>query len=284
MDLVLDAILVCLGTWLIFYRCFIRTRCRFWVEIGTQVACGASVVLLSSMATDLPTWAATVLLMLFGMIFGICQATSALCVCISMGSFLGGVIWQLGLKDSLPEYHDVFMASCCFAFSLIFCATPIGPAVFEGMLVPSTGAMMLTAAVIDAIPACGGIELATLLGAEASDSDGGNPLMNLLAFLGVASYSTMMQLLMMRPAGNGGGPGAGMFAKLLPAGGTEGGLIPRPENFEADGRFKRICKAIYADEGDPIFAALTEDERALVDCCRKDEFERDRVIWGGGLL
>jgi hypothetical protein len=46
-------------------------------------------------------------------------------------------------------------------------------------------------------------------------------------------------------------------------------------------RHARICQAIMQKSDD--LSWLKEDERSLVEVCRKDEFEAQRMMWGGGL-
>jgi len=48
-------------------------------------------------------------------------------------------------------------------------------------------------------------------------------------------------------------------------------------------RFQILTQAIFADK-DADLSHLTENERRLVAVCREDEFERDRLLWGGGLI
>merc|ERR1712150_126516 len=48
-------------------------------------------------------------------------------------------------------------------------------------------------------------------------------------------------------------------------------------------RHLTLCDAICAPEGADQ-SHLTDHEKRLVEICKSDEFERDRLMWGGGLM
>jgi len=80
-------------------------------------------------------------------------------------------------------------------------------------------------------------------------------------------------------------PGGDLVASLLPEADQDDENVERfkkPDNLQ-NTRFQMLVKAIYADEGADL-SHLTENERSIVEICRKDEDERDRLLWGGGLI
>jgi len=56
-----------------------------------------------------------------------------------------------------------------------------------------------------------------------------------------------------------------------------------PEKDAGLARLPVLCRAIFADPSADL-SHLTEHEIKLVKICREDEFERNRILWGGGLL
>jgi hypothetical protein len=62
----------------------------------------------------------------------------------------------------------------------------------------------------------------------------------------------------------------------------EGESMTKPELGQMNDRFRIICTAFHDPDMD--LSQLTETERKIVEICRKDEFERDRYMWGGGLI
>eukprot|EP00928_Gymnodinium_smaydae_P046332 TRINITY_DN30863_c0_g1_i1.p1 TRINITY_DN30863_c0_g1~~TRINITY_DN30863_c0_g1_i1.p1 ORF type:complete len:290 (-),score=60.26 TRINITY_DN30863_c0_g1_i1:68-937(-) len=285
----LDGLLALIGLWLLIYRGFIRTRCRFWVELLAQISCGAAIVLLVPLFTSLPEAARAALLLTFGIFIGTCHAAlSALTVAVSIASFLGALSWQLGLSgllSGLPHAFTLLLVTINLIFSVLFCATPLGPLVFERFLVPILGAALLSTGAAGLAPGLGALAPDVLFSHEPFAAEGdASPQVNLLMWLVLTIFGVLSQACLLRQRKPSREETEGMKASLLfnpPQDDEEGGLIPRPND---DGsRFQVLVKAIFAEPGADQ-SHLSEHERKLVKVCQEDEFERDRVLWGGGLI
>lgn len=212
---------------------------------------------------------------------------TSLLTSITLGAFLGEELWHACFNELIPGWHVTVVWVTCVLFTIIFWMTRLGPLVFEAVLVPCLTAAMLVCGGADFFPSLGALDAAAVF---SGDADAGAARLTFYIFAGLAFVVGLLQFpvrILFRKAllkASSGDQKNDHLTKLLPEGTMEGGLIPRPANDKNDGgRFQRITKAIFAEEGEDT-SYLTEDERRIVDVCRMDEFERDRVIWGGGLL
>lgn len=299
-----DVCLAALGCWMLFYRIALRTQFRKAAEVATTLASGASLAVFS----PLMTWPSPSIRVLalsgIGMILSMCHPVfTALVVSSSVGVMLGSLLWQLGLcmavnlQVPLLDLHAVLLCFICFAVILVFVFLPgfAGPGSMQTILVPILGAFFCAAASSSlASPGFNfGFSLARLLAEAPCDAGEGDfrPSLEALSiWLCIAVLGIAMQVAMTsRNRGTGGTGGAGgrqndLVSALLPGarGDGEGGAaLPRPG--DGNDRYGLLTKAIFAAE-DADVSHLTDSERKIVDVCRKDSFERDRILWGGGLI
>jgi len=284
------------------YRLALRTRLRRCAEVFTTVACGLALALLAPLLPWPPPPFRVPLLAVIGSLLSSCHPMgTALMVTVSTGAPFGALLWQLGLCRVAPDVeflHPVLLASATLIFVVLFVCTPgiAGPACLMGLLVPALGALLFTLGMSGLAPRAGLLNASALFAEAPCSSEGGGALGGAaapLAFLGtwlvLAACGAAMQVLMSQrsqgaEADGAGGPGGDLVASLLPGREEEGGAnLPRPGDVEGMGRYGLISKAIFADE-DADLSHLTDNERQIVAVCRKDEFERDRLLWGGGLI
>eukprot|EP00929_Paragymnodinium_shiwhaense_P077028 TRINITY_DN39646_c0_g1_i1.p1 TRINITY_DN39646_c0_g1~~TRINITY_DN39646_c0_g1_i1.p1 ORF type:complete len:306 (-),score=50.84 TRINITY_DN39646_c0_g1_i1:369-1286(-) len=293
----LDVVLCCLGAYLLLYRFLIRRR-RALVQALAQFCCGASLVFFAP--TFAWSWeaASVFLLVAFGGLFGTCLRVNApFTASITIGAYLGGLSWQLGLCGGfletlgVPYVHGMVLTLSTLVYTLVFCGTPLGPLAFERCTVPVLGAALLSMGLAELVPAAGGVSASTLLNADCAPVS--DALRTIEVFAVLALCGVALQGLLLR----GGDEEEqkvrqknDMAKSLLPnaEGDVEDGSLQkwRPESNDEDetnSRFHMLIRAIYAPEGTSQ-EHLTEGDQNLVNACRKDEFERDRLTWGGGLI
>mmetsp|Transcript_86847 Transcript_86847/g.218643 ORF Transcript_86847/g.218643 Transcript_86847/m.218643 type:complete len:317 (+) Transcript_86847:112-1062(+) len=310
-----SAVLIALGFWLLVYRLLLRTACRPVAERMTTVACGVALALLAPLLPWPPQGFRALSLGLIGVLLSCYHpACTALIVSASLAMGFGGFLWQLGLCTASPEAdlgevglsgHSLLLSFLTFLFIALFVFVPgvAGPATLILVLVPTLGALLLTVGIFGLWPSAGGLAADSLLAISpcAADLAGGllaSPaVMGLAAWLLIAAAGIGLQLFLARLArlkaeseevrgGSATAPGGDLVASLLPGSQAQeggGANLPRPTDSDAQSRFGLITKAIFADEGADL-SHLTENEQKLVAVCRKDEFERDRILWGGGLI
>jgi len=166
-----------------------------------------------------------------------------------------------------------------------------GPVTLVFYLVPAVGSLLLVLGVSELDHDLSGLSAHKLLSPKrcAADDPLHSPAARSLAawaILWVAGVSFQCllarrtRLKAMKMVEAGAQPGGDLVQSLLPNA-QEGGNIPKPT--DKDDRYQLIVKAIYAGEGSDI-SHLTENEKKIVAVCREDEFERDRLVWGGGLI
>jgi len=293
-----DVALLSVGAWLFLYRIVLWTgRCSRLGEVLTTVCCGLSVSLLAPLLPWPPPGFRAVSLALLGVLFAFCHpAFTATLVTIPLGVGLASLVWQLGLCSIIPTAHAIFLSVVSVVLVGVFVCAPgiAGIASLHLVLVPSLSALLLTTAIAGLAPSLGTLEPQALLQAAPCAAEGGDvraPLLSLACWLVLAACAVGLQLFFAwraRKMGRRAGGRGDLVASLLPGStedpedddGEEG--FKKPDGMQND-RFQMLIRAIYADK-DADLSHLTENERKIVEVCREDEFERDRLIWGGGLI
>lgn len=293
---------VAIGTWLLFYRIGLRTRFRRSVENATTICAGLTFAVMAPLFSWPPEPYRVVSLALVGVLFSSCHAfLLTLVLAVSLGVGTGSFLWQLGLCHMLPEVlgmslHPTLLTLVVLLMIVVFGFLPgvAGPETVRHVLVPLVGSLLLVLGLAGLLPD-EGLDTRALLAASPCLSD--SPLAvhsfgvwMLLTLIGVAFQRLMARTSPQAAAdaaADGNGNNADLMSALLPGASQEGGggaSLPRPGDAPGSGdRFRMICKAIYDEEGTD-HSHLTETERKIVEVCQKDEFERDRVLWGGGLI
>jgi len=274
------------------------TRCRTFAEPFTTIACGLSLAVLSPVLPWPPKGFRAYTLGLFGVLLSCCHpALTAMVASSSVAIGVAGFAWQLSLCEALADvgmsmHAAVFGVSVLlFMILFVFLPTTAGPFSLVFFLVPALGSLLLVLGVAEMEPSMAGISAHKLLSAKRCDAD--DP-MNSRAARSLAAWALVWalgvsfqfylarrtRLKAMQQIEGGGQPGGDLVQSLLPNA-QEDRSMPRPDN--KDDRYQLIVKAIFAGEGSDI-SHLTENEKKIVTVCREDEFERDRLVWGGGLI
>lgn len=294
--------LLVIGAWLLCYRPVLRIPgCRAAVEAVTTVACGCSLALLAPLLPLVGVGIGAPFLAVIGVALSFCHAaTTALVVALALGAGVSGMAWQLWLCAASHQayfVHVLLLSLVLLVFSVLFVCTPgcAGSGSLVMALLPTLGALLT---VMGTSALVGGMTPAGLLAEAPCPASSGffarglgwprTPWECLAAWLGMTALGVCMQLMLSRIAKSSvdaeaaTGPGGDLVASLLPGARTDGPPgMPKPG--QGDDRYGILTKAIFADEGADM-SHLTENEKKIVEVCRKDEFERDRILWGGGLI
>lgn len=225
----------------------------------------------------------------------------AIILAVTLGVGMGGFAWQLGacsILAEVPYTHGVLLTTMSIIMVLLFICTPgiAGPGAMKVVLAPCLGALLFTVGLAGLLPEFKiGLAPSDLLAEEPCEPgmvDGGQRFKGLAAWALVSSCGIILQLVFIK-LGSGSddadGEKGSLATHLLPQGSRsgeeDGASIPRPGECGEEGKktYKTIASAISAPEGADL-SHLTENERKIVEICRKDEEERDRILWGGGLL
>lgn len=289
-----------------------KTRFRAIAEQLTTMACGLSLAMLSPLLPWPPPGFRALTLGVFGILLSCCHpALTALVVSTSLAIGVGGFVWQLGLCSVVPEAaleelgmsaHPLLLTLLVLIFIALFVCVPgvAGPASLVLGLVPALGALLLVVGCAELMPSVGGLSASALLSEQGCDAAttpaptwfAAPAVRSLAAWLLVTACGISLQCYLARLAriqaeqesDKKAGPGGDLVASLLPGSTQEeggGANLPRPN--DKNDRYSLIAKAIFLDESADL-SHLTENEQKIVKICREDEFERDRLLWGGGLI
>mmetsp|Transcript_4978 Transcript_4978/g.11296 ORF Transcript_4978/g.11296 Transcript_4978/m.11296 type:complete len:300 (+) Transcript_4978:57-956(+) len=296
LDTIHDGVLISVGAWLFVYRLGLRTRCRPYAEALTTAGCGLSLALLAPLLSWPPVGFRFPMLAVLGVLFSFCHPVfTATVVALPLGISLSAILWQFGLCTFAPGTHAVLLTLISIVFIFVFVCTPgvAGPYSLRLFLVPSLSALLLALGIADLVPELDSLRPRTLLQdspCSAAEGDTSAVLNFLGLWLLLAACGIGFQLLLTWLAKRkivegaaAGGDGGDLAQSLLPgAQANKDGGMQRPD-MGSDNRFTILCKAIFAEEGADQ-SHLSESEQKIVEVCRKDEFERDRLVWGGGLI
>lgn len=296
-----SALLLSMGVWLLFYRLALRTPLRPQAELLTTALTGMSLSILAPLplVPYAPEGPSAVILGLLGLLLSCVHSSmTALVACLIAGLSLGAGLWQVKLCEMLPGslwifgVHGLVLNFVTLLFLMVFWCFPgvAGPTSFTVVVVPLLGSLLVALGLAGLVPDLQGLSphgffaaVPCSAGAEGLPAARSAGLMLALFAVGV-----VFQLLLSRISSGGAQkkrrPGGDMLTSLLPEAGEEdgppSGVARKPD---PDNRFQIIVRAIYAEDGADQ-SHLSEHEKALVEVCRNDEFERDRVVWGGGLI
>jgi len=281
------------GAELLFYRLLIRSRWRPFVQGMTSVCSGASLALLAPLlAWPSVAYRFPLLAIIGGMPAAMSYNCSALVATACIGTSVGSLLWQLGLCTLVPRGHSCLLACCGIGFAAVFRLPRLGMLV-EWVVFPVLGALLF---VISIGPLLGMLGQEALLEESQCEAGDRSPaVLTAIAWSVLGMCAMIFQTFMLRSNSTENGGEQDQLAEfLLPSAGGpvlnknlgdgEGG--PKKAIPEKDAGVQRLpilCQAIYAEEGTDQ-SHLTEHEKKLVEICRKDEFERDRVLFGGGLI
>jgi len=300
----MDAASVCsfgfafIGAWLLGYRLLMHTPCRAVIEVITTLVSGASLALLAPFMPWPPPPGSVVTLAVIGMLLSAgtpCGSLfSALLLSLSLGVGLAGYSWQLGLcyaAESVPvsDFHGIFLSLVAVVFVLAFVCTPgiAGPGTMKVVLAPCLGALLSTSGAAGLVKEKLALTIPELL--EASCKPGPKQWRSFEIWVLISLCGIGLQLFFLRLSTGQEQQDGRLVERLLAV--EEGqerqsetagvANIPRPGGDK--NRYDTLRKAIDAPE-DADLSHLSDVDRKIVEICRKDEEERDRILWGGGLI
>lgn len=291
-----------LGAWLLLYRLPIRGRWRPYIEAVTSVLCGVPLAFVAPVFA----WPTDVSMPLLGFIGAVLTSCSfparAMVASICIGTALGALLWNLGVCAVALGAHGWVLAGCAASFFVVFVFTPLGPIGLERFLFPVLGALLFVEGMAPLVGTLSPGQLFQASSCPAGELAKAGQVTG-AAWLLLAMCALPFQHFLLRDdaAENGDGDRRqGLVEGLLPNsqgplmeksrrgnGDTSGEGDPEqggmPDKEEGLSRLPVLCRAIFADESADL-SYLTDHEKKLVEICRKDEFERNRILWGGGLL
>lgn len=287
-----------IGAWLLGYRPLLHTPCRATVEVITTLVSGASLALLAPFMPWPPPPGSVIALAVIGMLLSAgtpCGSLfSALLLSMSLGVGLAGYSWQLGFchaSESAPvsDFHGIFLSLMALFFVLAFVCTPgiAGPGTMKVVLAPCLGALLFTGGLAGLVEEKWALTIPELL--EASCEPGPQQWRSFEVWALISMFGIALQVVFLRFSRAGQQDGRLVERLLQVEEGQErqsqtAGVanIPRPGEGGKD-RYDTLRKAIDAPE-DADLSHLSAEDQKIVEICRKDEFERDRILWGGGLI
>lgn len=298
--------LALLGIYLPAYRFAFNERGKksTWnAEFMAVLSCGSSLVLLAPVLS----WPSPVLGIPLLLFVGQFLATPLIChpmcggivVSVPLGVCIGALSWHLGVCRvaafaahwGVPSAnaHKLVLALAAIFFVQVFvcCGRVAGPANFHRVLVPLLAGVYCSTGCASMLPASCGLTLEALLkeapcAVDLSSSSG--PLCCLTLWLLTSglgffahAYTTARKEKKQERNGNGS-----LVKGLLPESNDEPRAMDRPSMEDTTERFGTIVRAIQDESFD--LSTLDDTARGIVEVCRKDEEERYRLMFGGGLL
>mmetsp|Transcript_37895 Transcript_37895/g.57142 ORF Transcript_37895/g.57142 Transcript_37895/m.57142 type:complete len:300 (-) Transcript_37895:190-1089(-) len=296
-DFAQDVFFTAIGVWLYLYRTVLQTRIKPFVERTTTFCAGVALTLIAPTMPLFSGYVAVGILAAIGMLFGWAHpALTALVVSFNLSFATGGLAWNLGLCGTIPEdgflaempWHPLLLSTLLLIVAPLLTCVPgtAGPLTLIMVAVPLQASLLLTVG-LQGLLDFGGLS-ATELFQEAPCGEPSAALRTLGVWAALGVCNIIFQLLMAKRARaqaeeDAQKPGGGLVASLLPnTDEVEGPSMPSMP--QSNDRFQLITKAIFSQTPIEDLEDLTETERKLVKICREDEFERDRVLWGGGLI
>lgn len=287
------------GTWLLIYQTLVRTFMRKGVIKMTQFFAGASLLVFAPLVYKTPSLESCLIFAIAGgalsMLLG--DAMTTFFATISLGVGVMQWFWNLTLCSVVADewvasaVHIALLTIVSLIAFLFFMCTPLGIVLVELIVFPFLGAMLLATGA-SALPDDPERDLINPFPGICPGSTGPG-FQALLAWLFVGFLASAIQVKLRvariqkaqdeengedalnRSSINAAKDGA--LTSLLQTSRNPGGF----EKPEGDlSRVHAIARAI--PEGSDM-SHLTETECKLVEICRKDSFERDRILFGGGL-
>jgi len=290
-----DVVLILAGVWLLCYRMFMRTsmKLRMTAMMFSQLACGLSLGMLAPLLpSEVPMPALFLLIM--GGCCGVCSYfTVVIFVCLTVSTAMTSLLWDTAAcstaaTDAVPYLHTSLMVTVPLLTNVIFLGTKAGPFYFERSMIPLNAGLIITVGLSGLIPTMGSLSYDELYSSTpcANGRASAAPL-TLGIWFAISCVGAAIQAVLMRNSGSESEKKdniAGLKTGLLGGEGAEATIVPRPNEVDCpNDRFRVLMTAIFAPEGADQ-SHLSEMDQKLVKVCREDEFERDRVLWGGGLI
>jgi len=265
-------------------------------EVLTTLLSGATLALLAPCLPWPPPPGSAISLAVAGMLLSSCHTMfSALLLALTLGVGFAGYAWRLGICNGaeVPYLHGAILSLMSVVFVVVFVCTPAiaGPFTMKVALAPCLGALLLSCGVAGLVAP--EVKFA-LTAPELLSEEGCQPLHALSTrsfgvWLAISLAGILLQLMFLRlqSPGDSNAERGRLHEQLLPDAGDDEeaagkATVPRPGEGGSE-RYTMLREAIDAPEGADL-SHLSEMDRKIVEICRKDEFEKDRVLWGGGLI
>eukprot|EP00746_Dinoflagellata_sp_MGD_P165493 gnl/MRDRNA2_/MRDRNA2_94797_c0_seq1.p1 gnl/MRDRNA2_/MRDRNA2_94797_c0~~gnl/MRDRNA2_/MRDRNA2_94797_c0_seq1.p1 ORF type:complete len:300 (+),score=48.79 gnl/MRDRNA2_/MRDRNA2_94797_c0_seq1:176-1075(+) len=298
MDGLAAQVAVVAGIWLLTYQVLIQGSLRKAIILLTQFAAGASLLVFQPLVEKTPTWESCLVYVFSGGALGVLMGDMvvSLFATLSLGVGFTQWFWNLTLCSAVADewwgsmVHIAVSSIVCFAVLLFFICTPLGIVLVELIVFPMLGAMLLATGASGLLDDAQRDLINPLPGTCPGSTGPGFQALASWLFVGflVSSILIKIRVAKIQQAQKEKDP--------LNASSKDGALTSllqtsRPNNVEDGGtgfskpegdlsRVHAIARAI--PEGSDM-SHLTETEKKLVEICRKDSFERDRILFGGGL-
>lgn len=285
------------GSWLLVYRLVIETRCGQVIAKITRFCAGSSLILIVPLTSrPAETWIRDILFGVGGGVLAVLgQALSDMpaptFASVALGMGLVSWFWRFFLCSTLSAHpwtlwlRGFSLLIGGFISQVIFTCTAEAPALIPLVLFPMVGALLV---VVGYTSLEGRSEYNPFLETCSSSSALAESFGVWIALfcLGFTVQAAMrIRQARKKAEKEGGQPGQSnsLLASLVQNTDDtqkEGFNAPKPGGDGVTSRVALITRCI--PEGSDM-SDLTENEKKLVEICRTDSFERDRILWGGGL-
>lgn len=286
-----NALVIVAGTWILTFRLLIKPpESRSYAEMFLNMCNGLSLILAAPLLTFLDEEYRVPVVAVIGILLSTCHNFVALFVAtFSLGAVLGAVVWQLGLCQAGADWnlHPLVLTLMVIISFVANACTPLAKAqsgTGTPFWVPVLGALMLTWGALNP-QALWDVDCVADLG-----DINGIPLQFLGGWVCLTICGIVLQVVLMRrmKAAVQNGEDGTLADSLLPGKTAEGGgaglkdgLNPKNASSTMEG-YAKLRNAIFDETTD--MSNFSDNEKQIVMVCRTDEFERDRLLWGGGLI
>jgi hypothetical protein len=262
------------GLYLILYRLVIYTRFDAIVQVLANLCIGASL----SFLAPLSSWPLTItvpVLALIGMLLSAKPVGTLVISNACLGAIVGALCWQTRIFNVVPGGHCSLVAIGILALVPVIWLTPL-----VRWLLPVLAAFLVVQSLA---PRFGLLSQEDLLQGSVVEATSEAQLLHTLAAWLLLTLFGIALLKWSIPEQTNETTGLQEFLIMGNNGNGEGGfgLPPKGDALE---RLPALSEAIHLpDDADLSHLNLTDMEKQIVATCKKDEFERDRLLWGGGL-
>jgi len=281
-----NAALIAAGTCILTFRLFTDKPTEgSKTEFFLNICMGLSWIMLAPMFLGFGIWQPLVFAVV-GVTIGTCHNIGVNFVAgSSIGAVVGTAVWQIGLctDDDSWNLHPLVLAVTIFLSVFLHMCTPLAKYWHR------TGTPLWPTELAAMMLAWGILNPRALWKVECMSGDDDSTALQFLALwlLNFACGVGLLVIMLKRKIASMQEEGR-LADNLLPGKHGEGGgagLVDGIRPAEASGHmigYAKLRDAIFNEDAD--MSHFSENEKKIVEVCRKDEFERDRLLWGGGLI
>lgn len=195
-------------------------------------------------------------------------------------------MWHSGICKTDDAYHGLTLAFFALTFVAALSCNPF-VARFLPWLLLVQGALLVVESVGPHVPGAEVMSMQTLLAVDCLDQSAFN---TAIAWVLLTACVAAVHWFLLEDTTKDGVENKALVGPLLSMGaaaaahqeGQNESGYDCPDKDQALSRHAVLCHAISAPPGADL-SHLTDHERKLVDICRTDEDEKNRILWGGGL-